>query len=133
MIYLSIYLSCNLLKRTSFNVGRTTQKIGRRVLKNLWHYFKRERTVGNPPAGVITRPTVNASKCNMKTETNGAVRACRLDMKPEHPVSVFRLFAFFLFFFVGGVIFSVWFPIYSPDFSLSFAFPLNGGNGLMVR
>lgn len=85
---------------SSLNWGRTTQKIGRRVLKNLWHSFRRrDCIVGNPPAGVIMCPTVNTSKCNMKTETIGAGRACSLYIRSEHPVSVFRLFAIFFFFF----------------------------------
>lgn len=84
---------------SSLNWGRTTQKIGRRVLKNLWHSFRRrDCIVGNPPAGVIMCPTVNTSKCNMKTETIGAGRACSLYIRSEHPVSVFRLFAIFFFF-----------------------------------
>lgn len=70
----------------------TTQKIG------LWHSFRRrECIVGIPPAGVIMRPTVNTSKCNMKTETTGARRACSIYIKSEHPVSVFRLIAIFFF------------------------------------
>lgn len=76
------------------------------------------------------RPTVNTNKWNMKTETIGAGRACSLSIRSEHPVSVFRLFAIFFFFFAT---FSLWFLFRSPDFGLSFAFPLNGGNGFMVR